>query len=82
MYQAGGVIGSIIPICLNWKSTAGTVSDATVSDQSHRMFMAKLTEYLTVYHFHLNNAMRLSTSRITVAVRQSYTIRRHSRRSS
>jgi len=30
LFQAGGIIGSIIPICLNWSSKAGTVSDATV----------------------------------------------------
>ncbi|RDW66964.1 hypothetical protein BP5796_09713 [Coleophoma crateriformis] len=29
IFQMGGVIGSIIPICLNWNSKAGTVSDAT-----------------------------------------------------
>lgn len=30
MYQCGGTIGSIIPICLNWNSTQGSLSDATV----------------------------------------------------
>lgn len=29
MYQCGGTIGSIIPICLNWNSTQGSLSDAT-----------------------------------------------------
>ncbi|KAF9638525.1 hypothetical protein BFW01_g9422 [Lasiodiplodia theobromae] len=29
MYQCGGTIGSIIPICLNWNSTQGNLSDAT-----------------------------------------------------
>ncbi|PMD35703.1 hypothetical protein L207DRAFT_516657 [Hyaloscypha variabilis F] len=29
IFQAGGVIGSIIPICLNWSSTAGNLNDGS-----------------------------------------------------
>jgi fumarate reductase subunit D len=29
IFQAGGVIGSIIPICLNWNSTQGNLNDGS-----------------------------------------------------
>jgi len=31
IFQMGGVLGSIIPVCLNWNSTAGNLNNASVS---------------------------------------------------
>lgn len=38
IFQMGGVIGSIIPICLNWNSKIGNLNDGSVS-QSPRSYL-------------------------------------------
>ncbi|RDW62060.1 hypothetical protein BP6252_11493 [Coleophoma cylindrospora] len=73
IFQMGGVIGSIIPICLNWNSKAGTVSDATVRDpsltslrvsqsgnpQPMRIPAELIRAHATVHHLHRHHALRV-----------------------
>jgi hypothetical protein len=57
IFQMGGVIGSIIPICLNWNSKAGNLDDGSV-----RIFACYLPLLITftVHCFYCNHAFRVS----------------------